>query len=93
MTEDRCPGCEEIMTEIECFECVTVARAAVARNAMERTWFKRKTHCLRGHAFTPENTRIDRKRTAPNGYQVCRACHNEHCARRRARRAAQRAAS
>lgn len=28
-----------------------------------------KTHCYRGHAFTPENTRVD-----PHGWRVCRAC-------------------
>lgn len=28
----------------------------------------RKTHCIRGHAFTPENTRIDR------GTRSCRQC-------------------
>jgi hypothetical protein len=28
-----------------------------------------KTHCKRGHAFTPENTRIDSR-----GHRACRAC-------------------
>lgn len=37
-----------------------------------------KTHCDRGHAFTPENTRIT------NGTErVCRACRREDTARRR----------
>lgn len=29
----------------------------------------RQTECIRGHEFTPENTRIK------NGYRNCRACH------------------
>ena len=29
----------------------------------------RKTHCLRGHEFTPENTRI-----TPRGCRACKAC-------------------
>lgn len=29
----------------------------------------RPTHCKRGHEFTPENTRTDRR-----GHRVCRAC-------------------
>jgi hypothetical protein len=37
----------------------------------------RKTHCIRGHEFTPENTYI-----AKRGRQ-CRACHREHAARMR----------
>lgn len=88
MTENRCTGCEEIMTEIECLECVSVARAASPRNAMKRGSFERRTHCVNGHAYTIENTRID-----PQGCQICRTCHRERCVRRRARNAAARAAS
>jgi hypothetical protein len=36
----------------------------------------RKTHCIRGHAFSTENTRI-----VPNGYRVSRRCIA--CSRRR----------
>lgn len=32
----------------------------------------RKTHCIHGHEFTPENTRI-----LPRGERVCLACHRE----------------
>lgn len=32
-----------------------------------------KTHCIRGHAFTPENTRVDR-----GGGRHCRACARAH---------------
>jgi hypothetical protein len=40
-----------------------------------------KTHCIHGHPFDGENTRL-----GPNGKRVCRACHrdNERQARRRA---------
>lgn len=32
----------------------------------------KKTHCIRGHEFTPENTRVYR------GRRSCRACHRQH---------------
>lgn len=41
-----------------------------------------KTHCKRGHEYTPENTRI-----TPEGWKNCRQCHNE---KMRARNAAKR---
>ena len=44
-----------------------------------------QTHCLHGHEYTPENTRMDAR-----GCRSCRACHN---ARERARKAARRAAA
>lgn len=37
----------------------------------------RKTHCLRGHALSPENVRLRR-----DGRRVCRACENERSAAR-----------
>jgi hypothetical protein len=33
---------------------------------------KKKTHCIHGHAFTPENTYVD-----PDGRRNCRACKRE----------------
>lgn len=33
----------------------------------------RKTHCIRGHEFTPENTKIRKD----NGNRQCRACNRE----------------
>lgn len=42
-----------------------------------------QTHCVRGHEFTPENTRI-----ASNGCRKCRACATMHSRNRnRSRRA------
>lgn len=34
---------------------------------------KKKTHCKRGHEFTPENTRM-----CSDGSRACRTCHHEH---------------
>ena len=90
MTADRCPDCEAAMHELYCYDCVTLERNSVLTAPAETL---RKSHCAQGHAFTPENTRIDGIRGKAGGYQVCRKCHNEHCARRRARKAAERAAS
>lgn len=39
----------------------------------------RKTHCLRGHEYTPENTRY-----RPDGSRRCWECHRIHDARARA---------
>ncbi len=40
-------------------------------SARERAWANRRTqtHCKRGHEFTPENTRLDKR-----GCRVCRQC-------------------
>lgn len=46
----------------------------------------RRTHCARGHEFTPENTITDRY----SGCRTCRTCHREKmAARRREQRARQ----
>jgi len=39
----------------------------------------RKTHCQKGHEFTPENTR-----RLPDGRRVCRTCRRAYKAKRRA---------
>lgn len=43
----------------------------------------RKTHCIRGHEFNEENTRID-----PRGGRMCKACGRMHDANRRKRKTA-----
>ena len=52
-------------------------------------WPSRKTHCVNGHEFTPENTRPRKNRSGRIGRQ-CRACMN---ASRRSRRARARPAA
>lgn len=44
---------------------------------------KAKTHCVRGHEFTPDNTAI-----TTDGKRRCRACTRRHAAKQRARKAA-----
>lgn len=65
--------------------CVNPAHLeAVTRHEnMHRGVKGQKTHCIRGHEFTPDNTRID-----PNGTRHCKACM---IVRSRLRREAQRA--
>jgi hypothetical protein len=41
-----------------------------------------RTHCIRGHEFTPENTM-----TRPNGWRTCRECMRNHIRAWRARNA------
>jgi hypothetical protein len=42
-----------------------------------------KTHCIRGHEFTAENTRV-----RPNGHRVCKECMRMHIRNWRKRNAA-----
>jgi hypothetical protein len=51
---------------------------------MRRAPASQKTHCLRGHEYTPENTRLHR------GKRACRTCIVESEKRRQARRRAER---
>lgn len=43
----------------------------------------RKVYCKRGHLFTPENTRLNKK-----GWRTCKTCANESARRSRARKRA-----
>jgi hypothetical protein len=45
----------------------------------------RKTHCKRGHEFTPENTLIQTRKAGTDKYgRACRACRKQHQDNRRA---------
>ena len=48
--------------------------------AKGRTHNQRKTHCIHGHEFTPENTQIK----GGGKYRACRTCGNADMAARRA---------
>lgn len=58
-----------------------VTRAVNVARGSRRAGAPRRTHCKRGHAFTPENT-------IPNGLngRACRTCTNEAKRRHRARK-------
>lgn len=43
-----------------------------SRNASPRGHQSRKTHCPKGHPYTPENTK-----TGMHGDRKCRTCHND----------------
>jgi hypothetical protein len=45
-----------------------------------RNYLKSLTHCLRGHEFSPENTRTDNR-----GSRICRTCVIERCREWRAK--------
>lgn len=57
-------------------QAVNLARSPITAHARKH-W----THCKRGHAFTPENTR-----NQGNRQRVCRACERIRCERFNARR-------
>lgn len=90
MTEQRCPDCEALLTELECFEC---AWHAMHEIAMSLTADKlaalappTRTHCIRGHEMTEENTRTD----APVTRRArCKTCHAEKRVERKARQRAE----
>lgn len=48
-----------------------------ARKGMN--WASAVTHCIRGHAYTPENTCFNGE-----GWRFCRTCYRESRERRRA---------
>lgn len=55
--------------------------ANLARSNAPSTINALKTHCLRGHEYTPDNTY-----TSPQGKRTCRACSGPRLARYRARK-------
>jgi hypothetical protein len=81
MAEDRCPACEALMTELDCTDCIMLLRAIKAEQAaqalLDRPYVQTRTHCLKGHEMTPENTRIDVRADGDKQSvtRACRACH------------------
>jgi hypothetical protein len=53
--------------------------ANLVANAVDRSFGKR-THCPKGHEYTPENTRTEK-----NGHRHCRTCDRDHERKRRQR--------
>jgi len=53
-------------------EAVTT-RTNVLRGVAPTAVNDRKTHCIRGHEFTPENTKLRKSRPS---YRQCRTCRN-----------------
>lgn len=51
--------------------------------AKGRSWQQRKTHCAKGHQYTPENTRLKHGKR-----RICRACWSAYMATWRKRKAA-----
>ena len=45
-----------------------------------RHYEQQKTHCPKGHEYTPENTMIKKQTRvkSPGKYRVCRQCHRTH---------------
>lgn len=57
--------------------------AVTAKVNVERSALAAKTHCKRGHSYTPENTAWRKPSAArPHGYRVCRTCRTDSDARR-----------
>lgn len=64
-------------------ERVTAGENALRRLADHGNPNTIKTHCIRGHKFTSENTRIKRRANGST-YRNCRQCARDDAARRRA---------
>ena len=58
-------------------------RENVLRGAGHTARNARKTHCVHGHEFTPENTQVQ-----PSGARKCRVCHRRRVSESTARRKA-----
>ena len=91
MNEPRCPNCEALLTELECFEC---AWHAMHENAVRLTADKlaalappTRTHCIKGHEMTEENTRLDVRKpeSGKPTYRVCITCHRQRAIDQKAR--------
>jgi hypothetical protein len=52
-----------------------------------------KTHCIHGHEFTPENTRVKTRTDSPHLRRICQQCYELDYQKRNAERSARRAAA
>jgi len=90
MTEDRCPDCEAIITELDCAECLAYQRLQTAVRSMEHRVATlapaTRTHCRNGHEMNEKNTRVEvRTGDKASITRVCRTCHNARAVSRRVR--------
>jgi hypothetical protein len=69
---------DEVMSPHKRINKIGLGLGGLANGARQR----KRTHCSKGHRFTPENTRI-----TPEGWRNCRACHNAKMRRRTAQKA------
>lgn len=82
MVENRCPECEELLTDLDCLDCLTVKglQRACIQIAAEP---KATTHCRNGHLRTDENTTV--KVRADKNHRTfleCKDCRREAQKRR-----------
>jgi hypothetical protein len=61
----RCVNVEHLLTVTPREHCTLSPRMPSRQNEL-------KTHCLRGHEFTPENTYVN-----PRGHRDCKVCRAE----------------
>ena len=94
MTENRCPDCEAIITELECLECVWYSQhqhsVRVKGQMFAASTAPTKTHCANGHEMTEANTRLDHRIGDRGGItRTCRTCLRQRVKEQRARRGAE----
>ena len=95
MTEQRCPNCEAVITELDCLECVWHAMHENAVRVNEEKLAAlppaTRTHCFKGHEMTEENTRIDVRKydTRKAISRICKTCHRLRAVEQKARNRAQ----
>jgi len=90
MTERRCPACEALIVELDCFECVAYQLHETAVNAMQKRLQSipppTRSHCAKGHEMTEENTRIEiRVNDKQSITRICKQCHNARAVAQRER--------
>jgi len=90
MSEHRCPDCEALIVELDCFECVAYQLHETAVHAMEKRLQSippaTRSHCAKGHEMTEENTRIEIRVDGKQSItRICKQCHNARAVAQRER--------